>query len=231
MPSHTPPPDGAPPRLPPPRPPVIPAKAGTYPHDRHSREGGISPLLDDAQSAEIPLSLQGERTPRTRRVRVLRTGRVAFRHSCVGRNPFGASAPQTGRRPVSPNPHAPRHSRESGNLPPPAERPLTVIPAKAGISPPVLKRRSFGAKKCSFSAHRALIRRSKSAQTALKKCSPPPDGADRIPVPSGAPRPNPRKPESPSQSEPVSSPSPSRSLNYDTTLLRSATPTAILDPN
>ena len=83
---------------------VIPAKAGTYP--------------------QSPLSLQGERTPRTRRERVLATGRVAFRHSptlpSFLRRQESIRAPQCPRRgasPVSPNPQAPRHSRESGNLP------------------------------------------------------------------------------------------------------------------
>ena len=41
------------------------------------------------------------------------------RHSCVGRNPVGAARRHRrgATRPVSPDPQAPRHSRESGNLP------------------------------------------------------------------------------------------------------------------
>ena len=118
------------PRRPNPQPPrlalrplaVIPARS--Y---RHSR-----PLLPSfrrrpesrgAQAPGTPLSLQGERTPRTRRERVLRTGRVAFRHSCVGRNPFGAPAPQTGRSPVSmdppPPPSFPRKREPTGGRSPP----------------------------------------------------------------------------------------------------------------
>ena len=46
-------------------------------------------------------------------------GAVALRHSCVGRNPFGATAPQTGRSPVSLVPQAHRHSREEGTYPVP----------------------------------------------------------------------------------------------------------------
>ena len=43
--------------------------------------------------------------------------RPQSRHSGVGRNPVGrASAHETGRSPVSPDPTDPRHSRESGNL-------------------------------------------------------------------------------------------------------------------
>ncbi len=59
-------------------------RAPVCPHPqapRHSRESGN--LLGGACGGE----------------RVLETGRNAPRHSCVGRNPFGAQAPQTGARP------------------------------------------------------------------------------------------------------------------------------------
>ncbi len=87
----------------------------------------------------IPLSLQGERTPRTRRERVLRTGRVAPRHSLPlpsfsrRRESIRRHSATDGARSAPSSPDPPPHdchSRESANLPPPprAARPLTVIP-------------------------------------------------------------------------------------------------------
>ncbi len=103
---------------------VIPAKAGTYPSSsflrrqesirRESAADGAAPRLHVLPGATSFLRKR-EPTP--------------HRHSCVGRNPFGAKAPQTGLRPVSTFSPVPRHSRESGNLP------LIVIPAKAGTYP------------------------------------------------------------------------------------------------
>ena len=99
------------------------------------------------------------------------------RHSCVGRNPVGAQAPQTGRSPVSMDPHAPRHSRESGNLPPvAAPRPQCSNGAHLALKSAhsALTERSFG-------AHKALKRRSKSAhcpRTAQTASQAPPAPLD-----------------------------------------------------
>ena len=80
------------------------------PGPRHSRESGN--LLEDV----IPAKAGTYPSP--------------YRHSCVGRNPVGAIAPQTGRKPRLHRSPGPRHSRESGNL---LE---DVIPAYAGTLPP-----------------------------------------------------------------------------------------------
>ena len=106
---------------------VIPAKAGTYPIAARGApmtvipaKAGIPPP-SGAQRRRIPLSLQGERTPRRGEERVLRTGRnpphhrhspphgrhsPSYRHSCVGRNPFGAQAP---------HPPLPRRGEDAAN--------------------------------------------------------------------------------------------------------------------
>ena len=105
---------------------------------------------------------------------------------------------------------------DGAQAPSPCSPKRLVIPAKAGTyphrggrasaspaQPQRSKRCSFGAKKCSFSAHGVLIRRSRSAHSVLTECSPPPDGA--LPSPQALRRPStqPRKPDSPSQSEPA----------------------------
>ena len=177
-----------------------------------------------------------------------------YRHSCVGRNPFGAPAPQTGRSPVSLDPQAPRHSRASGNLPPdrhsrvggndaPIGRDAAPSPLTPGASPfprsgslpspRNLPPCSFGAHLRSKSAHSALTECSFGAQKALKRCSKsahrPPDGALPSLSLSGAPT-QPRVSRNPRTRRSRSSPSPRRSLNYDTRSLRPATPSAILTP-
>ena len=73
-----------------------------------------------------------------------------------------------------------RHSRESGNLPPPSP------PAPSAQTALICAQTAL------ICAQKVLIQRSRSAHSALIKCSLPPDGADRLPGPSGAPRPNPR---------------------------------------
>ena len=119
-------------------------------------------------------------------------------------------APQCPRRGAtrhaSPQPQAPRHSRESGNLPDLAckARPttMTVIPAKAGIPPPsarqtFLPQRSNGAHLRSKSAHSALTECSFGAQKALKRRSFSahcPRTAQAGPRTLRRPRPTPRKP-------------------------------------
>ena len=91
---------------------VIPAKAGTYP---------VPPTAvpsPAAFAASSPL-----------------LGRGGIRHSRVGRNPFGAQAPQTGRSPVSNDPPGPRHSRESGNLPQAPDRSTLSRRVRGVLSP------------------------------------------------------------------------------------------------
>ena len=132
-----------------------------------------------ARKRRILLSLNGRGRRRSRRVRILRTGRVAprlhispghvipakagtypvalsvappkYRHSGVGRNPFGAKRPQDGaqRAPSPLIPRPSRHSRESGNLP----VALSVAPPKyrhSGVG-----RNPFGAKHPQDGAQRA----------------------------------------------------------------------------
>ena len=124
----------------------------SFPRRRESRP--------KSRQCPIPPLLQGERTPRTRRERVLRTGRAA---------------------PVSPSPQAHRHSRESGNLPlprhsresgnlphePPHSAPLPSF-SRRRESPPQC---SNGAHLALKSAHKALTERSNGAHKALIRCS------------------------------------------------------------
>ena len=138
--------------------PAIPAKAGTYP-------------IGGAKRRIPPLPNKG----RGRRER-------------GGRGYCGRGA----RAPSPPNPRRIVIPAKAGTYPigAGAQAP-PVIPAKAGISPPLARqpfplaliRRSFALKKRSFSAHGALIRRSKNAQTALIECSLPQDGAGWPPDP------------------------------------------------
>ena len=144
-----------------------------------------------------------------------------------------SSSPQTGRSPVSLDPQAPRHSRESGNLLEaralPAKRQPTPLPQAAPLPP-----RAHSALIC---AHSALTERSFSAHKALKRRSfgaherSPPSGRRRpSPKPLRRPDPTRRKPEIAPATATRPAPSPSRSLNYDTRSLRPATPSAILTP-
>ena len=189
------------------------------------------------------------------------------RHSCVGRNPFGAQAPQTGRRPSpwTPMRHvipakagtywrpsvrengtypsasrgaAPynRHSRVGGipaSLSDGAQPRLHVSPCATSFPrkrepTPSLAPPPHSALIC---AQKALVQRSRSAHSALTECSRPSGRRRPPPSPSGAST-QPRESRNPrARRKPVSPPSPSRSLNYDTTPLRSATPPAILDTN
>ena len=91
--------------------------ADHYPPCRHSREGG-NPAPIKAGANALPSFLR--------------------RQESIRRD----SAPWTGRSPVSPNPQAPRHSRESGNLPlmPPVprkrHRPTPLPPVREAPPPP-----------------------------------------------------------------------------------------------
>ena len=91
---------------------------------RHSRVSG-NPAPCGRPGAEFPLSLQGERTPRTRRGEGAAVGRrnappppsfpplpsFLRRQESIQRH-----SAMTGRSPVSIDLPGPRHSRESGNL-------------------------------------------------------------------------------------------------------------------
>ena len=54
---------------------------------------------------------------------------------CIGSRETGRVAPQTGRSPVSPDPQPHRHSRESGNLPPPPDSSTLSRRVRGVLSP------------------------------------------------------------------------------------------------
>ena len=160
------------------------------------------------------------------------------RHSGVGRNPVGAArrhgdGARSAPSPQSPTPHViPANAgtywgasvRESGNLPIPPRLALSAVrqPQRSNGAHLALKSAHSALMECSFSAHLALIRRSKALTGARRPpaCRPPPRS------PPGSPTSEVLRPVRPSRS----APSPSLSRYYDTTLLRSATPSAILTP-
>ena len=170
---------------------VIPAKAGIQSAPQGAPDGARMRLSPHIPTRRVTPAKAGTYS-------LCRHSRVPLcRHSGEGRNPVGAARrPRRGANAlVSPDPHAPRHSRESGNL---LEGAPPSLLAYAGIPPPsprppALKRRSFGAKKRSCSAQKRPIRRSKGAHSALKrrsfgaqKRSPPPGRRRPSPDPSGA---------------------------------------------
>ena len=201
---------------------------------RPSRVGGNPAPNGGAPSPASSSPYNGRGRRRSRRARVLRTGRENA-SSFLRRQESSRrrKAPQTGRSPVSSIPRGP------------------VIPAKAGTYPlapplspsfprrresrlrwtgPLCPQRSNGAhlalksahsvlKRRSFSAHSTLIRRSK-ALTALRPAASPSR------THPGEPAPEVLRP----LRQAHSTPSPSQPLYYDTTPLRSATPSAILTP-